>query len=122
MDIFIKTDKMQCVINKNSKIPTTKKYLLTTSRDAQRTIDIEIYEGENKYHLATYTIINIPTLKKGDILIELLFLISNTGLLTVKINGSLNKHNNVNGKFELNKEIKLLSNTTIKNLLKKLKN
>jgi molecular chaperone DnaK (HSP70) len=122
MDIFIKTDNFFCVINKNSKIPTTKKYILTTSRDAQRSIDIEIYEGENKYHLATYTIVNIPVVKKGDILIELLFSISNTGLLSVKINGSLNKQNNANGNFELNKEIKLLSNTTIKNLLKKLKN
>ena len=117
MNLYIKTNDYLCVIPKNTKIPTLKEYILTTSRDAQRSIEIEIFEGDNKYHVGSYTILNIPPYKKGSILITLLFKINVSGLMNITVQGCMNKANE-KGTFELNKDIKIISNTCIKNLLK----
>lgn len=120
-------DEMMIMIKKNSKIPASFKQIFTTSRDAQRNIDIEIYEGENNLcskntFIGSYSIVNIPpNFPKGTLLIELLFKIEVNGLLNMSINGFVNKSNIVNN-FEYNfeKNIKLISETTMKNILKKL--
>jgi molecular chaperone DnaK (HSP70) len=119
MDLFIKTNNNYlCVIPKNTKIPTTKEYILTTNRDAQRSIEIDIYEGDDKFNIGSYTIVDIPPFNKGSILITLYFKINCSGLMNITVKGCVNKANE-KGSYELEKEIKIISNNCIKNIIKK---
>ena len=79
------------IIPKNSKIPTKKEYIFTTSYDGQKTITFEICEMKNIAY--SYYITGIPSLKKGSILIKIMFKIDNNGLLDININGITNGEN-----------------------------
>ena len=120
-------DELIIMINKNSKIPISFKKTFTTTREAQRIIEIEVYEGNhqkciNNQFIGSYTIMGIPpNFARGDLLIELLFNYNINGLLNISINGFTNKSNIIND-FNFEKNIKLVSNTIIKNLLRKLIN
>jgi molecular chaperone DnaK (HSP70) len=128
MNIGIKgTNNMVVMLNKNSKIPTSCEKIFTTSHDCQRVIDIEIYEGVsdncNENHLiGKYKLVGIPPLKKGAILINLLFKISINGILNVTINGFKNPYNedNKNFDYKLCDNIKLISSYMAKELLKRI--
>jgi molecular chaperone DnaK len=120
-------DELMIMVNKNSKIPSSFKQIFTTSRDAQRNIDVEIYEGESRLcsentFIGAYSIVNIPpNFPKGSLLIELLFKIETNGLLNISINGFINKSNIIdNFEYNFEKSIKLISNSTMKSILKKL--
>ena len=129
MNIGISTnvDKMVVMLNKNSKIPTSCEKIFTTSHDCQRIIDIDIYEGIsnncNENHLiGKYKLVGIPPLKKGAILINLLFKISINGILNVSINGFKNPYNedNKNFDYKLCDNIKLISSYMARELLKRI--
>lgn len=115
------------MITKNSKIPCKIERYFTTSHDCQRTIDIEVYEGidtlcSNNTLIGTYKIIGIPALKRGDILIKLFFEITSNGILKISIDSFKNPYNDdvVAYDFKLYKEIRLISASLTKDLLKKL--
>ncbi len=121
------SNKLVIMLNKNSKIPTSCEKTFTTSHDCQRIIDIEIYEGVsndcNENHLiGKYKLVGIPPLKKGAILINLLFKISINGILNVSINGFKNPYNedNKNFDYKICDNIKLISSYMAKQLLKRL--
>jgi molecular chaperone DnaK (HSP70) len=121
------SNKLVIMLNKNSKIPTSCEKTFTTSHDCQRIIDIEIYEGVsndcNENHLiGKYKLVGIPPLKKGAILINLLFKISINGILNVSINGFKNPYNedNKNFDYKICDNIKLISSYMTKQLLKRL--
>jgi len=110
------------IISKNSKIPIQKEFTFTTSHDSQKIIDFEIYENTNSIY--SYYITGLPSLKRGDILIKILFKIDNNGLLNLTIDGVKNTQNGEHSKLDFNfhKNIKLIPKYKMKNLLKLLCN
>ena len=120
--------EMIIMIDKNSKIPTSKEHIFTTCYDCQRTIDIQIYEGidnncELNNFIGSYKIMGIPPLPKGMIIIKLLFEISYNGILNISIRGFKNNYdnNNLNNhNYKINENIKLISSSAAKNILRKL--
>lgn len=122
-----KGGNMLIMLSKNSKIPTSCEKIFTTSHDCQRFIDIDIYEGVsnncNENHLiGKYKLVGIPPLKKGAILINLLFKVSINGILNVSINGFKNPYNEdiKNFDYKLCDNIKLISSYMAKELLKRI--
>jgi molecular chaperone DnaK (HSP70) len=118
-------DNMIIMINKNSKIPISIEKTFTTTYDCQRTIDIDVYEGnENKCNentfIGSYKLIGIPPLIRGSILIKLLFKISYNGILNVSIEGFENSNNEIKSNYNCNKDIKLIPSVIAKNILKKI--
>lgn len=115
------------MIEKGSKIPTKAERYFTTSHDCQRTIDVEIYEGNNinclsNTFIGSYKIIGIPPLPKGMILIKLLFEISPNGILNISINGFKNPSDNSAKSFDfkLYTNIKIIPNIIAKEIIKKI--
>jgi molecular chaperone DnaK (HSP70) len=120
-------NKMITLINKNSKIPITIEKVFSTSRDCQRTIDVEIYEGVNELctlntFIGSYKIIGIPPLPRGQILIKLIIKISSNGLLELSIGGSRNSSDNNTKSYDykFDEKIQLISSSATKELLRKL--
>ena len=106
------------IIPKNSKIPIQREYTFTTSHDSQKIIDFEICE--DKKTIYSYYITGLPPLKRGAILIKIIFKIDNNGLLNLTIDGSKNTQNGEHSKMDFNfhKDIKLIPKYKMKNLLK----
>ena len=79
---------MSVVIPRHSKIPITKTGKYQTASDFQKSILINVYEGENKYvkdnHLlGTFNLVDIPIRKAGEVKDEVTFSIDANGILTV---------------------------------------
>lgn len=115
------------MIDKNSKVPSSVEKTFSTSHDCQRSINIDVYEGIDKNcnqntWIGGYKIINIPPLPRAMILIKLLFKISYNGILNISINGFKNPSDDSAKSFDfkLCSNIKLISNTMVKDLLKKI--
>ena len=115
------------MIEKNSKIPINIEKTFTTSFDCQRSINLEVFEGNNNNcelnnFIGSYKIIGIPPLPKGSILIKLLFKISYNGILNIEINSFKNPNNNLdkNIEFKMYENIKLIPNIIAKNIFKKI--
>ena len=112
------------IIPKNSKIPIQKEFTFTTSHDSQKVIDFEICE--NNKTIYTYYITGLPALKRGAILIKILFKIDNNGLLNLTIDGIKNTQNGEHSKLDFNfhKNLKLIPkykmNILLKLLIKKI--
>ena len=129
MDIGISDSegKMIVMINKNSKIPTRIEKIFTTQYDGQRMVDLEFYEGisvntcENTF-IGSYTIIGIPPLKKGMVLIKVNFAVSYSGILEIMITGNKNSSDDSGHSFDykLDQNIKLIPKTVCRELLRKL--
>ena len=122
MDIGLMSidNKIINIIPKNSKIPTKKEYIFSTSFDGQTSIDFDICEMNNIAY--SYYIKGIPPLRKGSVLIKILFQIDNNGLLNININGIMNGENMELSKkdFNLKKNIKLIPKYKINEILKKI--
>jgi molecular chaperone DnaK (HSP70) len=110
------------IIPKNSKIPIHKEFIFTTSHDSQKIIDFEICEDDKIIY--SYYITGLPALKRGAILIKIVFKIDINGLLNLTIDGSKNTQNGEHSKIDFNfhKNIKLIPKYKMKNLLKLLCN
>jgi molecular chaperone DnaK (HSP70) len=106
------------IIPKNSKIPIQKEYIFTTSHDSQKIIDFEICENDKIIY--SYYITGLPALKRGSVLIKIIFKIDNNGLLNLIINGYKNTQNGEHSKLDFNfhKDIKLIPKYKMKNLIK----
>ena len=120
-------EKMIIMINSHSKIPISVEKTFSTSHDCQRTIDIEVFEGNNEFnknnnYIGSYKIIGIPPLPRGSIIIKLLFKISYNGILDVSISGFKNPSDNSAKSFDfkMTEKIKLIPNIIAKELLRKI--
>lgn len=121
-------DQMVVMIPKGSSVPSQVERIFTTSYDCQRTIDIDVYEGlddlsigENTF-IGSYKIIGLPPVPSGMILVKLLFKITANGLLEMSINGSRNRSdsNDKSFEFKFNEDIRLIPQSAVKSMLKKL--
>ena len=80
--------KMRVIIPRNSGTGMSKTELFTTNEDNQRSVDIEIFEGERIYtsdchFLGKFTLNDIPKGKRGTQKIEVTFHIDENGILVV---------------------------------------
>ena len=80
---------MSKLIKKNSGIPTSVSAVYTTVKDYQKSVLIEVYEGEREFvshnhFLGSFTLDNIQTSLKGVPKIEVTFSIDENGILNVK--------------------------------------
>ena len=120
MDIGLMTigNNIINIIPKNSKIPIQKEFTFTTSHDSQKIIDFEICE--NSKTIYTYYITGLPALKRGAVLIKILFKIDNNGLLNLTIDGIKNTQNGEHSKLDFNfhKNLKLIPKYKMNILLK----
>lgn len=119
--------KMIVMINSHSKIPVNVEKVFSTSHDCQRTIDIEVFEGNSEFikdnnYIGSYKIVGIPPLPRASIIIKLLFKISYNGILDVSINGFKNPSDNSAKSFDfkMTEKIRLIPNIVAKELLKKI--
>jgi len=80
--------KMRVIIPRNSGTGMSKTETFTTNEDNQRSVDIEIFEGERIYTtdchcLGKFTLNDIPKGKRGTQKIEVTFHIDENGILVV---------------------------------------
>jgi molecular chaperone DnaK (HSP70) len=118
-------DDLIIMIPKNSKIPFSYEKIFSTSYDGQRLIDISIYEGLNNKcinnsFIGSYSIMGIPPLSKGTVLIKLIFQINENGILNIHISNVQNLGNETNVDFKISNSIKLIPNVIVKKLFGKL--
>ena len=88
-EIQEKGDLMSVIIPRHSKIPIKKTNNYQTAYDFQKSIKIDVYEGENKYvkdnHLlGSFRLVDIPLKKAGEVKDDVTFEIDANGILTVK--------------------------------------
>ena len=79
---------MSVVIPRHSKIPITITGNYQTASDYQKSILINVYEGENKYvkdnhFLGGFNLVDIPIKKAGEVKDDVTFKIDENGILTV---------------------------------------
>lgn len=79
---------MSKIIDRNSVIPTKKTQEYTTVQDNQQSVNFQVYEGErsvakNNHLLGSFTLENIPAVKKGVPKIDVSFDIDQNGILKV---------------------------------------
>ncbi|MDH5675625.1 MAG: Hsp70 family protein [Myxococcales bacterium] len=81
-------DRMRVLIPKNTTIPISEERSFTTTADLQRSVRIEVYQGESddvteNVCLGQFFLGNLPELQAGDMEIRVTFLIDADGLLQV---------------------------------------
>jgi len=80
--------RFKAVLERNTSLPATKTYQLSTSRDGQSELELTIFQGdtdraaENEY-LGTLRLANLPRLPRGSVQVEVTFEVSNESLLRV---------------------------------------
>lgn len=79
---------MDVIIPKNTSIPTTMKKIYTTTSANQKSVKIDLYEGErlfvkDNHKLGEFELTNLPSMRKGQLKIEVDFYINTDGILTV---------------------------------------
>jgi molecular chaperone DnaK len=77
------------VIDRNTALPATKKYTLSTTRDDQRELEITVFQGENALaakneYLGTLRLAGLPQGPRGSVRINVSFELSNECLLKLK--------------------------------------
>lgn len=80
--------KMSFIIPKNTPIPSKKSKIYQTTKDYQKRLSVEVYEGERLFvkdnlHLDTFYIENIKRAKKGETKIEVTFELDSNSILKV---------------------------------------
>ena len=79
---------MSVIIKRGSKIPFTNIQNYETAEDYQTTVDVIVFEGENKFikynhRLDIAQLTNLPRKRKGEVKIDVKFFIDVNGILTV---------------------------------------
>lgn len=88
--------KFKEIIPRNTRIPFQKTFQITTTKDEQTSVDIDIYQGEeamleNCEYLGTFVVDNIPKAQKGASRIILEFNLDPECILHLKATESLSK-------------------------------
>jgi len=89
LGIEIKGGLFEEIIPKNTTIPTKRKKLYTTSVDNQKTVEINVYQGEHDIakkneKLGEFVLRGIPNMEAGEPRITVEFEIDADGIVTVK--------------------------------------
>jgi molecular chaperone DnaK len=76
------------VILRNTSLPVTRKYRVSTTRADQTRLELSVFQGEaaqaaDNTWLGTFTIDGLPKAPRGAVSVELSFELSNEGLLTI---------------------------------------
>ena len=87
-EIENKGNLMNVIIPKGTKIPFSKTILYTINKNIEENIDIDIYEGENKYvkdniFLGKLSLKNLKIKNNAKVIIKLVFEIKEDGIITV---------------------------------------
>uniref|UniRef100_A0AC35TVM5 Heat shock protein 70 n=1 Tax=Rhabditophanes sp. KR3021 TaxID=114890 RepID=A0AC35TVM5_9BILA len=88
LGIKISEERMHCIIDKNTKFPTSKTQKYRTSEDNQLAVEIWVYEGESDMviendKLGMFTLSGLQPKPKGEIEIEVIFALNDDGILEV---------------------------------------
>ena len=91
---------MDFLIKRNTKLPYEKTYTFKTGIDNQSKIVLRVYQGErivaqeNKF-LGRFIISNIPAKPKGEVKVDVTFMLENKDVMNIKVKISgLNQVNN----------------------------
>ena len=115
---------MDKIINKGSKLPCKKVKNYIPVEDFQKSVTIQVFEGENKfikdnYPLGNFELIDLPYKKKNDIHIEITFNLNENSILTVT---GIVKENNCTNSIVIKNNKGGLSRDEIENAKLKLEN
>ena len=115
---------MDKIINKGSKLPCKKVKNYIPVEDFQKSVTIQVFEGENKfikdnYPLGNFELIDLPYKKKNDIHIEITFNLNENSILTVT---GIVKENNCTNSIVIKNNKRGLSRDEIENAKLKLEN
>jgi molecular chaperone DnaK len=77
------------VIERNTSLPATKKYTLSTTRDDQRELEVTVFQGDDALavrdeYLGTLKLAPLPKGPKGSVRVAVSFELSNECLLRLK--------------------------------------
>ena len=100
LGLELRNGEMDFLIKRNTKLPYSKTYTFKTGIDNQSKIVLRVYQGErivaqeNKF-LGKFIISNIPSKPKGEVKVDVTFMLQNKDVMNIKveING-LNQINN----------------------------
>jgi molecular chaperone DnaK len=81
--------RFKAILDRNTALPATKKYALTTSRDNQNELELSIFQGDKdraheNEHLGALRLTGLPKGPRGSVQIEVVFEVSNECLLKVR--------------------------------------
>jgi molecular chaperone DnaK len=76
------------VVQRNTAVPATRKYRVSTTKDQQTQIEVSVFQGEsvlvrNNHLVGVFRISNLPPAPRGAVTVELTFELSNECLLTL---------------------------------------
>jgi molecular chaperone DnaK len=76
------------IIQRNTSLPTTRKYQMVTTRENQKTLELPVFQGEatraaQNTWLGNFKVKDLPPGPRGSIAVELTFELSNECLLTI---------------------------------------
>jgi molecular chaperone DnaK len=81
--------RFKSILDRNTPVPSTRKYSVLTTRDNQDELELTIFQGDsevaqNNEYLGTLVLKGIPKGPKGTVQIEVSFEVSNESTLTVR--------------------------------------
>jgi len=124
-------ERMSIVIKRYTPIPIEKEKGYVNAFDYPKSIDIKVYEGEDKcikknLYLGEFSISNLPRRKKNQIKIKIIFNIDKNSILNVTAEEE-NTKNSKNEVFNLeknneNNEIRVINPKGLMTIIDKLKN
>ncbi|WP_302083403.1 Hsp70 family protein [Salinibaculum rarum] len=87
LGVKVKGGLFKSIIDRNTRLPANETKIFTTSKDNQRNVRIEVYQGERKLaeknrFLKEFYLTNIPPAPQGAPQIEVEFEIGDSGLVT----------------------------------------
>lgn len=80
--------RFHAIMARNSALPMTRTYRVTTTRDDQESLELSVFQGESPRSadntwLGAFSVPNLPRGPRGSVAVELTFEISNECLLTI---------------------------------------
>jgi molecular chaperone DnaK (HSP70) len=100
LGLELRNGEMDFLIKRNTKLPYEKTYTFKTGIDNQSKIVLRVYQGErivaqeNKF-LGRFIISNIPAKPKGEVKVDVTFMLENKDVMNIKVKISgLNQVNN----------------------------
>ena len=113
-------DLMDFIIPRGTRIPITHDAYYTTVEDYQKTMDIDIYEGERKYikdnHLLRKLEIELPPGPKGEVDIKVSINIDINGILNIT---AVDESGKIKGKMKIRNDKELISEEEYNELINK---